>query len=418
MSTEGLIHNVGAATGSRSLLRRMNTLGLLTRIAESPSTSAQLVKSSGLSRTAVDSVLADLLDLGWVQTHDAPSGRLGRPAAVFAPAQGLGVQVSIDIGAHHLHAVLAGLNGPVLARASAKVRETATAAKRLAQAETLIEQLLSDSGRVRADVWILSVGSPGSIHRGVVRHYGGAGMPGWIGLDLQSWFEERFDTAVIVEGDVALGAEAELAYGMAQGVQDVVYVLCGVRTSGALIVNGRVHRGVHGAAGIVGELPQLRWADLESQWSRGSEEGARPRREDVFARARAGDETAMKDADEFADALATGAAALVLAIDPELLVIGGGSSPSADVFLPRFARTLGELCPSVPEIAASALGSESVALGGLSLGRKYLEATLTERVRSDEAFPAPARACELLRERTAVKPPEPAPTPPRAARGR
>jgi hypothetical protein len=91
-----------------------------------------------------------------------------------------------------------------------------------------------------------------------------------------------------------------------------------------------------------------------------------------------------------------------VSIDPELLIIGGGSSPSADVFLPRFSRTLADLCPSVPEIAASELGSESVALGGLSLGRRHLQATLTERVRSDESFPTPTRACELLRDRTAV----------------
>ena len=101
--------------------------------------------------------------------------------------------------------------------------------------------------------------------------------------------------------------------------------------------------------------------------------------------------------DEFADDLATGAAALVLALDPRLLVIGGGSSPSADVFLPRFEQTLATICPLPPAVAASTLGSEAVAMGGISLAAQHLDAVLEEAVRTSPAFPSPEEARALVR---------------------
>jgi predicted NBD/HSP70 family sugar kinase len=396
MSREGLVEVIGSATGGRSLLRRMNTLGILGQIMDSPRSMAELVAASGLSRTAVDAVIGDLVELGWVEAGESASGRPGRPAATFGLQRGLGAQASIDIGGHHIYAVLADLAGAELGSASIRVGEADSAETRLEAAAGVLDGLLADAGLAHDDLWIVGIGSPGTIDGGVVGYFGGEGMPGWTGLDLRSWFTRRFGTAVLVEGDVALGAEAELAVGAARGRQDVVYVLCGVRTSGAAIVGGRVHRGVHGAAGIIGELPQLRWAELESAWSRGRFGDELPSREDVFALARQGDPDAIAATDEFADALATGASALILALDPELVVVGGGSSPSADVFLPRMRETIARLCPIAPEVVASTLGSEAVALGALSLASRRLHSVLTSTVGGGAAFPTPADARRML----------------------
>ena len=247
-------------------------------------------------------------------------------------------------------------------------------------------------------LWVIAVGSPGAISsNGVVMHFGGDGMPGWIGLDLKSAFAAEYAAAVIVEGDVPLGAQAELARGAARGLRDVVYILCGVRTSAATIVDGRVHRGVHGAAGIVGEMPELRWIDLNEHYGADVLPSPRPSRERIFELARAGDPAAVAAATEFADYLATGASAMVLALDPELVVIGGGSSPAADVFLPRFIETLTAICPLPPQVTASALGSEAVAIGGLSLATALVDATLEAAVQAAGEFPDPEATARLLR---------------------
>jgi predicted NBD/HSP70 family sugar kinase len=69
----------------------------------------------------------------------------------------------------------------------------------------------------------------------------------------------------------------------------------------------------------------------------------------------------------FTDDLATGAAALLLAVDPALVVVGGGLSRADDLIIGRLRERLTELCPHSPEIAAGALGDEAVAIGAVRI---------------------------------------------------
>lgn len=389
-------------TGSRSLLRRMNSWGVLRAVMERSQTMRDLAAASGLSRTAIDAIVADLVTSGWLASSaSAPSGSLGRPAATYQLTPRLGHFLSLDIGANHIFAIVTDLAGNPVGQRAAQVAEDAKSAGRIAAAVTMADELLASIELERRSLWTVAVGSPGSISAdGRVLHFGGTGMPGWVGLDLRSIFGGEFGTAVLVEGDVALGAEAELTIGAARGHSDVVYILSGKRTSGASIVDGKVHRGVHGAAGIVGEMPELRWSELAERPSFGAHDGpedrARFTRQEMFERARSGDPDAVAAVNSFADSLATGAAAMSLAIDPELLVIGGGSSPAADVFLPRFTEALRRAVPLAPAVVASTLGSEAVAIGGISLARKNLASTLEAAVRGREAFPSPPETLKLL----------------------
>ncbi|MDN4614598.1 ROK family protein [Leifsonia sp. F6_8S_P_1B] len=401
MAREALVHSIDGSVGSRSLLRRMNSWGILRAVMLRPQTMRDLAAESGLSRTAIDAIVTDLVDLGWLVPGDAAAaeGRLGRPAASYRLAPRLGHFLSIDIGANHTYAVVTDLAGGVRGHLTAATEEGIDAEERVATALRVADELLASLALDRSTLWTVAIGSPGSISTGGrVLHFGGTGMPGWTGLDLRERFGREFDAAVLVEGDVALGARAELAIGAARDHADVVYVLCGARTSGASIVGGKVHRGVHGAAGIVGEMPELRWAELNERYGSSVLGTPRPSRQQIFELARQGDPAARAAVDEFADDLATGAAAMTLAIDPELLVIGGGSSPSADVFLPRFEETLRRIVPLPPVVVASTLGSEAVAMGGVSLAADHLTAVLEEAVRGRDAFPNPAEAVRLLRQ--------------------
>ncbi len=403
MPREAMVEPSGGSMGSRSLLRRMNSLGVLRALLPQPLTLRELADASGLSRTAIDAIVTDLVEMGWLESVErASASRVGRPATAFSVRAGLGHLLSLDIGANHIHAVVTDLAGAVLGQRTARLPEDTGATERITLALATGDAVLSTLDLTRGSVWIVAVGSPGAIGRdGEVLHFGGTGLPDWVGLNLRERFEREFDGAVLVEGDVALGARAELTVGAAQGHRDVVYLLCGVRTSAASIVDGRVHRGVHGAAGIVGEMPELRWSRLNERYGESVLGSPRPSREEIFDAARAGDRIALTAMDEFADDLATGAAAMVLALDPELLVVGGGSAPGADVFLPRFIRALGEICPLPPDVVVSSLGSEAVAMGGVSLASQHLDTVLQTAVRDVERFPDPDGA-QLLVKRTAA----------------
>src|SRR4051794_16263887 len=100
MAREALIRGLEPAVGSRSLLRRMNSWGILQAVMERPQTIRALAAESGLSRPAIDAIVSDLTDAGWVvASASSPAGRLGRPAATYRPAPSLGHFLSVDIGA-------------------------------------------------------------------------------------------------------------------------------------------------------------------------------------------------------------------------------------------------------------------------------------------------------------------------------
>jgi predicted NBD/HSP70 family sugar kinase len=79
--------------------------------------------------------------------------------------------------------------------------------------------------------------------------------------------------------------------------------------------------------------------------------------------------------------LAVGASALVLTLDPQLVVIGGGFSRSADVMVEPLRRELDRWCLRTPEIRVSAFADEGVALGAVRLALDEVESTITTGLR-------------------------------------
>ncbi|MFJ6572164.1 ROK family protein [Streptomyces sp. NPDC091292] len=377
--------------GSRSLLRRINSLALLRELRHGPATITRLVHSAGLSRTATEAVLTDLQDLGWVNAV-APEERgdrpaMGRPAASYTFAADAGRMLSIDIGAHHIHAILTDLLGTPLAGQNLSVRESAPADERLRAVRTVAGAVLGAAGVGAQELWAVALGSPGVISEGTVRHFGGSGMPGWIGQDLAAGFADDFACPILVEGDCALGTIAEHRLGAAQGVRDMVYVLCGNRTGAGIVVNGELFRGHRGGTGLIGELPQLRWRELETDYPGSPAAGGQSTRLEMFNAARGGDPAALASVSSFAEALSLGIAAMTLAVDPELVVLGGGSSHSADLYVDLVQEHLSRLCPLVPRLTVSALGADAVALGGIQIAWNHIDARLAHLVEQGDAFP-------------------------------
>ena len=74
--------------------------------------------------------------------------------------------------------------------------------------------------------------------------------------------------------------------------------------------------------------------------------------------------------------IAVGASALVLTLDPELVVIGGGFSRSADVLVEPLRRELDRWCLRTPEIRVSAFADLGVAVGAVRLALEEVDSTL------------------------------------------
>ena len=101
----------------------------------------------------------------------------------------------------------------------------------------------------------------------------------------------------------------------------------------------------------------------------------------MFLAARGGDADAVGAVRGYVADLAVGASALVLTLDPQLVVIGGGFSRSADVMVEPLRRELDRWCLRTPEIRVSAFADEGVALGAVRLALDEVESTITTGLR-------------------------------------
>ncbi|MEC3992168.1 ROK family transcriptional regulator [Actinacidiphila sp. DG2A-62] len=362
-----------AGTGTQlNRLRELNSLSIVRALrGNPPSTVTELSARTGLSRPSADVMVKALVGDGWATVVE-PTGSsvVGRPARRYQFRADAGHVLGVDVGGHKILAMLADLDGTVVHSARIAVTPEADPAARLAAMDAVINDCLAGAGMTGEDLWAVTVGVTGPVDA-TGRTTLFTPLPGWTGVNPAEHLGARFPVPVLVENDCKLAAVAERWKGVAQDADDIVYLLAGMRTGAGLILDGALRRGYGGAAGEIGALRQVRWlgapAHLQNCPGLPDTVAADDAAGWVFSAARAGDKAARTAVRRYVRDLAVGAAALVLTLDPQTVVVGGGYSRSADVLLDPLERELRRLCLRVPEIRASTLGDEGVALGALRL---------------------------------------------------
>ncbi|MGW0195627.1 ROK family protein [Nonomuraea sp. NPDC003201] len=218
----------------------------------------------------------------------------------------------------------------------------------------------------------------GVIRDGVVRL--APNVPGWEGLELPRLLQEAYGaTPVSIDNDVNAAAAAELRWGALRGVSTGVYLNLGTGLAAALVVDGRVVPGAHGAAGEIGYLQvtpgEPAFADgrvpLEERVAggalaaRGTALLGRP----VTAAELLGGGHARELVDEALRTLAMSVANLCVVLDPERLVVGGGMMGAAELILPRLTAEVGRVVPFPPEVRPARFADDAPLLGALALAR-------------------------------------------------
>ncbi|SCK51850.1 Sugar kinase of the NBD/HSP70 family, may contain an N-terminal HTH domain [Streptomyces sp. WMMB 714] len=371
-----------------SLLRRINSTAVLrvlrSQFGHPPLTLTDLAHATELSRPTVEGVVEGLVDAGLAAEAEeepdsaAQHARRGRPARRFRFRAEAGYALGVEVGSHRIAAVLSDLTGRTTGTVAHEVGEGAPEDQRLAEAHRAVDELLEGSAVRRESLRAVGVGTPGIVEAdGTVRL--GTALPGWTGLPLGERLRERFCCPVLVENDANAGVVAERWKGAAVGAEDVVMVLIGLSPGAGSLIGGRLHRGFGGAAGEIGALHLLGREATPERLLSTTDEPLHPLDEaavaGVFALARAGDEQARRAMERFVQRLVHDVAALVLALDPELVVIGGWASGLDDVLEPLRGE-LERYCLRPPRVELSVLGEAAVATGALRLALDQVESEL------------------------------------------
>jgi predicted NBD/HSP70 family sugar kinase len=245
-------------SGALERLRAGNqrtVLGLLA--GEGPMSRADLVRASGLSRTTVSSLIAELIRAGQVTETDDRArphkGGSGRPPVVVRLSAPAGAVAGVDIGHGHVRVAVADRLGAVLAEEHALVDVDAHGAEVLDRTAAMVRSLTGTSGLDATELQAVGMCVPAPLDRRSSRIRTGI-MPGWQGLLPGEELERRLGVPVHADNDANLGALAELHQGSARGRHDVVYLKIASGVGAGIVLGGRLHRGASGIAGEIGHV--------------------------------------------------------------------------------------------------------------------------------------------------------------------
>jgi len=377
---------VGGRMGDSSLLRRLNLAAALGAFLEAESlTLRELRAVVGVSRPTAEDLLAELLAEGRVEETAPPrqpseARSAGRPARYFRFRAESGYVSGLDIGAHKAMAVVSDLRGRTLATHRVELDPELPASDRVRAAVEAARTSWTQAKLGPADITGIACGVTGALRAAEGVHdvrEGPVGsslapysLPGFTEIDVAGELSAGLGKPVAVANDVKLAALAEHWKGAAREHRDIVYMFAGHRAGAGVLIDGQVHQGRHGAAGEIGVFPMLGWeAAMARLHARGAvlaaEEDMGPGREGelVITSAARQDPESLAVLIEFAEALARGAAVLALAVDPEVIVLGGGMSRGGAIIAEPFRRELAKLALVPLEVITSTMGADSVALG-------------------------------------------------------
>lgn len=308
---------VAPARGSRNdHTRRHNLSALLTAVHYGgPLTRAQLTRDTGLNRSTIGGLVAELAELGLVIEDAAEeTGAVGRPSLIVRPRTDVvALALHPDVDALEVGAV--AIDGSVVARRRMSVESSPRPEEAVAFAQSAARELARDLGDARVAGVAAAVPGLVAVDGDTVVD---APHLGWRGVRLATALQEALDLPATVGNDANLGLRAEWSYGAARGVDTVVYLngsASGI--GGAALIGGRMLRGGRGYGGEFGHM-MIRSDGERCSCGRAGCLETELNAERLDA---AGHEASALDA--LAGILAAAIANLEVAFDPDLVVLGG-----------------------------------------------------------------------------------------------
>ncbi len=381
-------------SGSLESLRERNRRELLSMLRRHGSASrADLARLTGLSRSTVSTLIADLQASGMVTEHEAGDTRAaqqGRPPTLLTLDRSAGLVLGIDFGHERVHVAIADLSRTILAERVHDVDVDRSAEKALALAVRLTDDVVEAADVERDRILGVGVGLSGPIDVAAGEVHAGKILPGWAGIRPADELSARLSLQVHLDNDANLGALAEVTLGAGVGARDAIYIMVSGGVGAGLILGGELYRGSGGTAGELGHVlvdetgPICRCGNrgcLEMMaGGRAIIELLRPSHgdaltlDDVIALVDEGDSGARRAIADAGRVLGRSVAAIVNAFNPELVIVGGALSAAGDVLLDPLRDAVHRYAiPSAAQdvrITRGVLGDRAEVLGALELAAR------------------------------------------------
>ena len=292
--------------------------------------------------------------------------------------------IGVDIGGTTIKAAVIARDGRIVAKASAPTPHTSVETD-----DALVEVISALAAEHPVTAVGLAVAGFISTDQQVVMF---APHLAWRDSPVPARLGDRLGLPVVMEHDVNAAMWAEYRIGAAVGAEVALLIALGTGIGAGLIVHGELYRGAFGVAPELGHITVVhdgrpcpcgkrgcweRYCSGTALAATATELGwPAETGQQVGVAARNGDQLALAAIDDLAGWLARGLALAVDVFDPELIVIGGGVSTIADLFLQTAEQRLAPLVTGagyrpLPKLAAADLQDTASMVGAGLLARQH-----------------------------------------------
>ncbi len=322
--------------------------------------------------------------------------------------------VGVDVGGTKIFAALVRRSGFVLARKRRSTPRNGSPEEVVATLAELIGELLAKGGVGAEELAALGLSIPGVVDpdQGKVVFTPNMNLTG---LDAVAAFREYVDVPVALGNDVDMGTLGETWLGSARDASCTVGMFVGTGIGGGIVIDGKLHRGVRGAAGEVGHMIVQRGGPKCGCGFLGCFEAVASRtamERDIRAAIAAGrksvvpsllenendlirsstlrralvtgDKVVAKVMKQASEVIGEACLTIQHLLDPDVIVMGGGVVEACGDFMLPIIAGIVESDPlsgmgRTGTVIESALGDDAVALGAAALAQQFAGADPFEK---------------------------------------
>ncbi|EAW38002.1 ROK family protein [Lyngbya sp. PCC 8106] len=244
----------------------------------------------------------------------------------------------------------------------------------------LLEAILQITKNVKS-IGGIGIGLPGPVDATGRISQIAINLKNWQNVPLADWIEAQTNLSVVMANDANCAGLGEAWLGAGCRFKDLILLTLGTGVGGAIILNGELFVGRNGTAGELGLITLNFDGPVCNSGNQGSleqyasvqairrETGLEPA--ELAAKAKSGDTKAIEYWQQYGRRLGAGLASLIYILTPEAIILGGGISAGAELFLPS---TLAEIEQRVLvssrqglQVLVAELGNQAGAIGAAKL---------------------------------------------------
>jgi glucokinase len=295
--------------------------------------------------------------------------------------------LGIEIGGTKLQVGLGDGQGSITHQHRVAANPSAGASGIRSQIAEAVTVLLKQANITRSDVAACGIGFGGPVDDRTQSTITSHQVHGWDDFPLAAWASEQLGMSTCIGNDADVAGLAEALFGAGRGCNPVFYMNIGSGIGGALILEGKIHRGTGLGAGEIGHL----WIDYDAdEWKPRSEAwsilehrasgwalqkaSSQPNVVALLQHIEGGDAKALAVWQRARRRLAVALSHVIALLCPQRIVLGGGVSLAPrELFLEPLREELASIVftpfAKCYDLQVAGLGEEVVLHGALALAR-------------------------------------------------